>query len=61
VVPGKEEYKIHLINEPLGSSPKGSAVFLVETGESRTPSETQEILEWVSREMTEKLMKTIGC
>jgi len=26
--------KIHIINEPLGSSPRGSVVFLVETGES---------------------------
>ncbi len=33
----KEGSKIHIINEPLGSSPKGSVVFLVETGESRTP------------------------
>jgi DNA invertase Pin-like site-specific DNA recombinase len=37
VASAKKDSKIHIINEPLGSSPKGSAVFLVETGESRTP------------------------
>ena len=37
VASGKKDSKIHIINEPLGSSPKGSVVFLVETGESRTP------------------------
>jgi hypothetical protein len=36
----KEGSKIHIINEPLGSSPKGSVVFLVETGESRTTCDT---------------------
>ena len=34
--------KIHIINEPL----KGSTVFLVEAGESRTPPET--IFDWLS-------------
>ncbi|KTB48855.1 Resolvase, N terminal domain/Recombinase zinc beta ribbon domain/Recombinase [Dehalogenimonas alkenigignens] len=37
VASAKKDSKIHIINEPLGASPKGSAVFLVETGESRTP------------------------
>jgi len=37
VASAKKDSKIHIINEPLGSSPKGSVVFLVETGESRTP------------------------
>ena len=37
VASSKAGSTIKIINEPLGSSPSGSAVFLVETGESRTP------------------------
>ena len=32
-----KESKIRILKEPLNSSPNGSSVFLVETGESRTP------------------------
>lgn len=49
--PGRIEIKI--VNEPLDSSSRGSAVFLVETGESRTRSETTEILERISMEIEE--------
>ena len=37
----REDSDIRLINEPLDVQSKGSAVFLVETGESRTRPETR--------------------
>ena len=61
IASAKKDSKIHIINEPLGPSPKGSAVFLVETGESRTTPETRSILDWISTEMTEGLMKPLCC
>lgn len=33
----KKGSKIHILNEPLSDKPNGSSLFLVETGESRTP------------------------
>ncbi len=41
-----KESKIHILKEPLNSSPNGSSVFLVETGEGRTLPETR-VLEFV--------------
>ncbi len=35
-----KESNIRILKEPLGSSPNGSSVFLVETGESQTIPET---------------------
>ncbi|PPD59099.1 hypothetical protein [Dehalogenimonas etheniformans] len=61
VASAKKDSKIHIINEPLGSSPKGSFVFLVETGESRTIPETREILEWIAEEMNEGLIRPAEC
>jgi hypothetical protein len=42
VAASREESGIRIINEPL----EGSSVFLVETGESRTPPETK--FNWVT-------------
>ncbi len=44
----KKDSKIHIITEPLGSSPKGSVVFLVETGESRTPRPEKDCPEYAT-------------
>ncbi|MPL61614.1 hypothetical protein SDC9_07191 [bioreactor metagenome] len=48
VAVSKKESKIHILNEPLSHEPSGSSVFLVETGEGRTPRPekmTQDLLQ----------------
>ena len=48
VAVSKKESRIRILNEPLGTSPAGSSVFLVETGEGRTPRPekvTQDLLQ----------------
>ncbi|PVV82568.1 recombinase family protein [Dehalogenimonas alkenigignens] len=61
VASAKKDSKIHIINEPLGSSPKGSAVFLVETGESRTLPETRKRLDWLNVKQAERFSLSACC